>query len=49
MVELLVGIALVVVSLALGWQGAARTFYLGAGIVILIVRGISAYHPDPAT
>ena len=36
-VELLVGIVLPVVPFVVGWTGAARWFYLVAGIVILLV------------
>lgn len=42
-IELLVGIALVILPFGLGWQGVARAFYLGAGGVILVVWLLSAY------
>ena len=38
LVELLVGIVLLVVPFVVGWTGAARWFYLVAGILILLVR-----------
>ena len=43
MIELLVGVALVVAPFALSWVGAARTFYVAAGVVILAVWALSAY------
>lgn len=42
-VELVVGIALLILPLAVGWSGAARWFYMGAGAVILVVRLASTY------
>jgi len=42
-IELAVGIALLLAPFALGWQGAARTFYVAAGAVILVVWLLSAY------
>lgn len=42
-VELVVGIVLLVLPLAVGWIGAARWFYMAAGAVILIVRATSMY------
>ncbi len=48
MVELIVGIVLVVLPLVLGWTGAAKIFFMGAGVVILLVwigsRGASHAH-----
>lgn len=38
LVELLVGIVLPVLPFVVGWTGAARWFYVVAGIVILLVR-----------
>ena len=38
LVELLVAIVLLVVPFVVGWTGAARWFYVVAGIVILLVR-----------
>lgn len=46
-VELLVGIVLLVLPLAVGWSGAARWFYLAAGGVILVVRLASRYDQAP--
>ena len=43
LIELLVGIALVLAPLALGWSGVSRTFYVAAGVVILAVWALSAY------
>lgn len=43
MIELIVGVALVIVPFALGWIGMARTFYLVIGVVILIVWAVSDY------
>lgn len=42
-IELLVGIALILVPFALGWNGVSRTFYVAAGVVILAVWALSAY------
>jgi hypothetical protein len=42
-IETAVGIALVVLPFAAGWHGAERAFYLIAGVVILLVRGVSDY------
>jgi hypothetical protein len=42
-VELVVGIVLLVLPLVVGWSGAARWFYMAAGVVILIVRTTSTY------
>lgn len=44
MIELVVGLALVAAPFVLGWTGAARTFYLVAGVVILAVWALSDYH-----
>ena len=38
LVELLIGIVLPVVPFVAGWTGAARWFYVVAGILILLVR-----------
>lgn len=42
-VEMAVGPVLLVAPFVLGWQGTARTFYLGAGAVIVAVWALSAY------
>lgn len=42
-IELLVGILLVLFPFLLGWQGTARTFYVLAGIVILVVWALTTY------
>lgn len=47
-IELIVGAALVLVPLVLGWSGAARSFYVAAGLVILAVWALSAYSDDRA-
>lgn len=43
LIELVVGLALVAAPIALGWTGAARTFYMAAGVVILAVWALSQY------
>lgn len=43
LIELVVGIALLLAPFALGWTGVSRTFYVGAGVVILAVWALSAY------
>lgn len=43
LVELLVGVALIILPFALGWQGTPRTFYLVAGLVILMVWALTQY------
>ncbi len=47
-IELGVGIALLALPIAAGWVGVARTFYLAAGAVILLVWLLSAYEHTPA-
>ncbi len=47
-VELVVGIALVVIPLLLGWQGSARAFFIAVGVVILAVWMLTAYKHTPA-
>ena len=42
-IECIVGLALVALPWALGWSGAARTFYIAAGVVILAVWAFSQY------
>ncbi|MEO6565700.1 MAG: hypothetical protein ABIO63_06660 [Casimicrobiaceae bacterium] len=49
LIELLVGIALVVLPFVLGWTGVARTFYVAAGVVILAVWALSEYNEHVAT
>lgn len=48
LVEWLVGVALIIAPFALGWTGAARWFYVVAGVVILAVRLSSDYGPATA-
>ncbi len=43
LIEVVVGVALVVAPLILGWNGAARSFFVAAGLVILAVWALSAY------
>jgi hypothetical protein len=47
-VEMLVGPVLLVAPFALGWEGIAKTFYLVAGVVIVVVWALSAYGGDRA-
>ncbi len=42
-IELVVGLALVVLPWLAGWTGVARTFYVVAGVVILCVWAASDY------
>ena len=42
-IEAAVGIALVVLPFVVGWHGAGRAFYVIAGVVILLVRGVTDY------
>lgn len=42
-VEGVVGLALVALPWLLSWDGPARTFYVAAGAVILLVWALSAY------
>ena len=42
-IELVVGAALVVAPFALRWAGVPRTFYVVAGVVILVVWALTAY------
>jgi hypothetical protein len=41
-IEVVVGLALVLLAWLAPWSGAAPGFYLGAGIVILVVSGLSS-------
>ncbi len=43
LVEMAVGPVLLVVPFVLGWEGIARTFYVAAGAVIVVVWVLSAY------
>jgi len=45
-IELVVGVALIALPWLAGWVGIARTFYCVAGVVILGVWVLSAYHAD---
>ncbi|MEP6905139.1 MAG: hypothetical protein ABI875_03600 [Gemmatimonadales bacterium] len=47
-IELVVGLALVVIPFALRWDGVTRTFYVVAGAVILAVWALTAYHAETA-
>ncbi|MEO7041331.1 MAG: hypothetical protein ABI035_03635 [Gemmatimonadaceae bacterium] len=42
-IELVVGIALIVLPWLAGWNGTARTYYVTAGIILLIVWAVSNY------
>lgn len=42
-VEGVVGVALTALPFVAGWTGTPRAFYLGAGIVILVVWGLTGY------
>lgn len=42
-IELVVGIVLIVLPWVVGWTGTARTYYVTAGILLLIVWGASNY------
>ena len=42
-IELAVGVVLIAIPFLLGWSGPERSFYVGIGIVILVVRLISRY------
>lgn len=41
--ELVVGIVLIVLPWIVGWTGTARTYYVTAGVLLLIVWGTSNY------
>lgn len=45
-IELIVGVSLILVPLMMGWSGAARSFFVAAGLVILVVWALSAYVDD---
>ena len=42
-IECVVGLGLLVLPWVLGWTGVARMFYVAAGLVILVVWGLSDY------
>ena len=44
LVEAVVGVTLIVLPFILGWTGAARTFYVAAGAVILGVWALTRYN-----
>ena len=44
-IEGVVGLALLLLPWLVGWMGTARTFYLVAGLIILVVWALSAYRP----
>lgn len=48
LIELVVGAALIIAPFVLRWGGVARTFYVVAGIVILAVWALTAYHAQTA-
>jgi len=43
LIELMVGIALIVLPLAAGWTGNARTYYVAVGVSLLVVWALSNY------
>ena len=47
-VEGVVGLALAALPFIAGWTGTSRGFYLGAGLVILVVWGLTSYRDGPA-
>lgn len=47
-IEGVVGVGLAALPFVAGWTGAPRLFYLGAGLVILAVWGLSDYRPHPS-
>lgn len=50
-IEGVVGVALIVLPWLAAWTGTPRTFYIAAGVVILLVWATSKYRaagPDPA-
>jgi glucan phosphoethanolaminetransferase (alkaline phosphatase superfamily) len=42
-IELVVGIVLIVLPWLAGWQGAAKSYYVTAGVILLIVWAASNY------
>jgi len=42
-IELIVGIALIALPWLAGWNGVARTYYMSAGIILLVVWAVSNY------
>ncbi len=42
-IELVVGVALIALPWLAGWDGVARTYYVTAGVIILIVCATSNY------
>ena len=46
--ELLVGLAMIAVPLLRNWTGGARTFYLGFGVVLLLVWLLTRYREPVA-
>ncbi len=42
-IELAVGVVLIALPFVLGWSDPERSFYIGIGVVILIVRLVSRY------
>lgn len=42
-IELVVGIALIALPWAAGWEGNARLYYVAAGVILLIVWALSNY------
>ena len=45
-VEAVVGIALLVLPFVTGWIGRPRSFFLAAGVVILVVWALSGYRAE---
>jgi len=46
--EVVVGVGLVALPWVLGWTGAARTFYIAVGAIIMLVWALSRYRPAPS-
>lgn len=43
LVELVVGIVLIALPWAVGWDGIVRTYYVAAGVILLVVWAVSNY------
>lgn len=43
LVELAVGIVLIALPWAVGWDGIVRTYYVAAGVILLVVWAVSNY------
>jgi glucan phosphoethanolaminetransferase (alkaline phosphatase superfamily) len=42
-IELVVGIVLIILPWIVGWNGVARTYYVAAGAILLVVWAVSNY------